>query len=187
MGFADKETVDRIDSIMIGLNLKPEDRKVVMPARKAAQEAEKNKKGNEGIFSGAAIELKDGSVITGKNSPLMHATSSLVLNAIKALAEVPDKIHILSPSTIENIGNLKKNISGAKTVSLNLDEALIALSISAAANPTAQLCMEKLKELQGCEVHTTHIPTPGDEAGLRKLGVNLTSDPNFSTTSLFIS
>ena len=72
-------------------------------------------------------------------------------------------------------------------VNLDLEEALIALSISAATNPTAQLAIEKLKELQGCEVHTTHIPTPGDEAGLRRLGVNITSDSNFSTNSLFIT
>ena len=64
---------------------------------------------------------------------------------------------------------------------------LIALSISATVNPAAQLAMEKLEELHGCEVHMTHIPTPGDEAGLRRLGVNITSDPNFSTKDLFIS
>jgi uncharacterized protein (UPF0371 family) len=69
-------------------------------------------------------------------------------------------------------------------VSLDLEEVLIALSISAATNPTAQLAMEKLKQLSGCDAHMTHIPTPGDEAGLRKLGVNLTSDTNFSTSSL---
>jgi len=74
----------------------------------------------------------------------------------------------------------------AAVASLDLEETLIALGISATTNPTAQLAIDKLKELQGCEVHTTHIPTPGDEAGLRSLGVNLTSDPNFSSKSLFI-
>jgi len=64
---------------------------------------------------------------------------------------------------------------------------LIALSISATSNPAAQIAVEKLKELRGCEVHLTHMPTPGDEAGLRKLGVNLTSDPDFSTKRLFVS
>ena len=74
-----------------------------------------------------------------------------------------------------------------KTLSLDLVETLISLSISATTNPAAQLAMEKLRELEGCEVHITHIPTPGDEAGLRRLGVNLTSDPNFSTNNLFVS
>ena len=115
----------------------------------------------------------------------MHAASSLILNAIKELAEIPDKLHLLSPRIIESIVNLKEGILSAKTVSLDLEETLIALSIGAATNPTAQAALDKLKELNGCEVHMTHIPTPGDEAGLRKLGVNLTTESNFSTNSLF--
>ncbi|MFA7676732.1 MAG: DUF1846 domain-containing protein [Candidatus Omnitrophota bacterium] len=186
MGVVDKDTVQRIELIMEELNLQPTDRKVVLPAQKAANEAMESNKGNEGIFCGAAIELASGETVTGKNSHLMHATASLVFNAIKKLAEIPDKIHLLSPMIIESIGKLKANVSDNENVSLDLEEALIALSISATTNPAAQLAMEKLKELQNCEVHTTHIPTPGDEAGLRRLGVNLTSEPNFSSKSLFI-
>jgi len=77
--------------------------------------------------------------------------------------------------------------SSAISSTLNLVETLIALSISATVNPAAQLAMEKLEDLRECEVHMTHIPTPGDEAGLRRLGVNLTSDPNFSTKDLFVA
>lgn len=187
MGFTDKETVQRAELIMEEINVKPEDRKVVIFARKAAKAAEEEGKGKEGIFCGAAIELKDGSVLTGKNSSLMHASSSLVLNAIKHIAEIPDKIHLLSPMILKSIRNLKENITSKKIVSLDLEEALIALSISTATNPTAQLAMEKLKELQGCEVHMTHIPTPGDEAGLRRLGVNITADPDFSSKWLFVT
>jgi len=186
VGFADKGTIERIEFIMDELNLKPENRNVVEPARKAAKEAERKKKGNEGIYCGAAIELKDGTLVDGKNSQLMHATPSLILNAVKRLAEIPDKIHLLSPNIIESIGKLKDSLSGSKKLSLDLEEVLIALSIEATNNQTVQLAVDKLKELQGCEVHTTYIPTPGDEAGLRKLGVNLTSDPNFSTKSLFV-
>jgi len=187
MGFVDKEIVQRVELIMNELNLKPKDRIVVAHAHRAVQEAQSKGKSDEEIFCGAAIELKNGSIVTGKSSELMQASSSLVLNAIKTLAEIPDKIHLLSPSIIESITNLKKNIFGEKTISLDLEEALIALSISATTNPTAQLAMEKLKELGGCEVHTTHIPTPGDEMGLRRLGINLTSDPNFSSKSLFVT
>jgi uncharacterized protein (UPF0371 family) len=85
------------------------------------------------------------------------------------------------------VARLKETILGSRTASLDLDEALIALSISAATNPTAELALEKLKELQGCEVHLTHIPTPGDEAGLKRLGVHLTSEARFSTRDLFRS
>jgi len=187
IGFADKETVERVEVLMKDLGLKPEDRNVVVAARHAAVDAESKGKGHEGIYCGAAIELKDGTIVTGKNSTLMHASSSLIINAIKKLADIPDKIHLLAPNTIESIRILKKTISDNKNLNLDLEEALIALSISAGNNPTSQLAMEKLKELSNCEVHITHIPTPGDEAGLRKLGVNLTSDPNFSSKNLFIT
>lgn len=89
--------------------------------------------------------------------------------------------------TLQTISKLKTEILNEKNVSLDLEEALIALSISAPTNPAAELAMEKLKDLQNCEIHMTHIPTPGDETGLRRIGVNLTSDPNFSTNNLFIS
>jgi uncharacterized protein (UPF0371 family) len=187
MGFADKDTVQKVELLMEEMHVKPEDRVVVGPARKAAQEAKDTGKGNEGIFCGAALRLHDGTIITGKNSVQMHAASSLVLNAIKHLAEIPDKIHLLSPMVINSITNLDKYfMKPKKTVSLDLEETLISLSFSATTNPAAQMALEKLKELEGCEVHMTHIPTPGDEKGLRKLGVNLTSDPNFSTNSLAI-
>lgn len=187
VGVADKGTVDRIKEVMDEIKVRPEDRKVVEPARKAAQEAEAKKKGHEGIFCGAAIELKDGSIVTGKNSSVMHAASSLILNAVKTLAEIPDKVHLLSPEVLASIKKLKINIASSKTANLDLEETLIALSISATTNPTTQHAVDKLKELQGCDVHITHIPTPGDEAGLRKLGIHLTSDPNFSSNSLFIA
>ena len=187
MGFVEKDTVQRVELLMDNLNIKPENRVVVEPARSAAVEAKEKGKGNEGIFCGAAIQLHNGSIITGKNSVYMHAASSLVLNAVKILADIPDKIHLLSPIVIESIANLDKHILNKKSTSLDLEETLIALSISATTNPTAQMALEKLGELKDCEIHMTHIPTPGDEEGLRKLGVNLTSDPNFSTNSLFVS
>ncbi|MFC1898166.1 DUF1846 domain-containing protein [Candidatus Cloacimonadota bacterium] len=187
LGLVSRETVERADLIMKEMDLKVEDRITVEPAREAALQAEECDKGNAGIFCGAAVELSDGTIVTGKNSETLHASSSLILNAIKVLASIPDKIHLLSPKVIDSIFNLEKNILGEKSVSLDVEETLIALSISATTNPTAQFAMEKLSELRGCEIHITHIPTPGDEAGLRRLGVNLTSDPNFSSNSLYMS
>ncbi len=104
MGFADKETVQRAELLMKELGVKPEDRPVVAAARQAAEEARLTGKGNDGIFCGAAIELDGGAIVTGKNSPLMHAASSLVLNAVKRLAEVPDRIHLLSPAIVDSVG-----------------------------------------------------------------------------------
>jgi uncharacterized protein (UPF0371 family) len=187
MGLVDERTVQRAQRLLERLRLSPEDLPVVVPARQAAEEAQRQGKGNAGVYCGAAIKLKDGSLVMGKNSPLMHAASSLVINAVKRLAKVPDEIHLLAPSIVESVAKMKKEILGQKTVSLDLEETLIALGISVSANPTAQLCVEKLKDLRGCDVHMTHIPTPGDEAGLRRLGVYLTSDANFATKNLFVS
>ncbi len=187
MGLVDERTVQRAQRLLELLRLSPEDLPVVAPARQAADDAQRHGKGHAGVYCGAAIRLKDGSIVVGKNSPLMHAASSLVINAVKHLARVPDEIHLLAPSIVASVAKMKKEILGQKAVSLDLEETLIALGISVSANPTAQLCVEKLKELRGCDVHMTHIPTPGDEAGLRRLGVHLTSDANFATKNLFVS
>jgi uncharacterized protein (UPF0371 family) len=169
------------------LGVKVTDRLVVEVARKAAEEAETQSKGNEGIYCGAAIQLNDARIITGKNSKLMHAASSLVLNAVKILANIPDEILLLSPHVISQIAKLKEGILETESESLDLEETLIALSISATTNHTAELAMKKLTELKGCEVHMTHIPTPGDEVGLKRLGVNLTTDGRFSSRNLFVT
>ena len=184
MGLTGKETVQRSELLMNELGVRVEDRPVVAAARRAAVEAHERGMGNKGIFCGAALELKDGSIVTGRNSPLFHAATSLILNTIKKLAEIPDRIHLLSPAVIESVANLKKNILGARSISLDVSEVLICLSINAASNPAAQLALERLGDLHGCEVHLTHMPTPGDEAGLKRFGLNLTSDPSFSSKSL---
>jgi len=186
MGFTDRETVQRVELFIKDFRLKPEYRSVVEPARRAAVEAQEQEKGSEGIYCGAAIALRDRAIVTGNNSPLMHAASSVVIHAIKHLADIPGKIKLLPPHVTDSVRRLKTEIMNEKNISLDLEETLIALAIAATTNPAAQLALEKLKELQGCEAHLTHMPTPGDEAGLRRLGVNLTSDPNFATKNLFI-
>ena len=185
MGVAAHDTVQRTELLMEELGIRPEDRPVVEPARAAAAEAMQRGKGNEGIFCGAAMELPDGTVVTGSNSPLMHASSSLLLKAAKTLAGVPEAIDLLTPEILEAIGDLKRKALNSKKVSLDVEETMIALSVSSTSNPAARLATDKLGELRGCEMHLTHMPTPGDEAGLRRLGVNLTSEPSFATRNLF--
>jgi uncharacterized protein (UPF0371 family) len=186
LGLAEQDTLDRIINIMNKVGAKVEDRKVVVPAREAAKEAEESGKGNAGLFCGAAIQLHDGTIITGKNSTLLHASSSLILNATKHLAGLPENMYLLPKNIINSVTHMKKDILNGKMVSLDVEETLIVLSISALFNPAAQMAMEQLKNLHGCEVHATHIPTPGDEDGWRKLKVNLTCDPEYSSKSLFI-
>jgi uncharacterized protein (UPF0371 family) len=186
LGFVDKETVERAELIMKEMNLNPEDRRVVPPAREAARDALERGKGHEGVFVGAALELADGTVVTGSNSPLLHAASSLLLNAAKTLAGIPHSIPLLSTGTMEAVARLKKDVMGLKAVSLDVDEVLVCLSLNAPTNPVAELALKRLKDLRGAEVHLTHMPTPGDEAGLKRLGLNLTSEPNFATKNLFV-
>ena len=187
LGISEKQALQRIVAIMDELELKPEDRKVVVHARAAAEQAQKEGEGNQGIYVGAALELPDGTIVTGKNSPFLHASSAVILNAAKQLAGIPSKIHLLPPVVTASIATLKREVLSRKSVSLSLDEALIALSVSAAMNPSAQAAMEALKALSGCELHLTHMPASGDEVGLRRLGLNSTSDPVFAGNNLFHS
>jgi uncharacterized protein (UPF0371 family) len=187
MGLVEKDAVQRVELLMRDLGLTANDRVVVKPAHEAAREAQAKGKGANGVFCGAALELADGRIVTGKNSPLMHAAASLVLNAVKALANIPENIHLLPPTVTTSLSHFKRAVLQGKTTSLDVEETLIALSISATMNPVAEMAIEKLKELNGCDLHLTHIPTPGDAAGLRKLGVNMTSDPEFASKYLFVA
>jgi uncharacterized protein (UPF0371 family) len=186
MGLVDADVVHRIERLMDDMALRPESRPVVQPARDAAAAAERKGKGNDGVFSGAAMELPDGSIVTGCNSPLMHAAASLVLNAAKQLAGIPDDVHLLPPQVIDSIGYMKTDVLSGRRVSLDTEEVLTALAVSTTSSEAARAAVEKLRDMRGCEVHMTHMPTPGDEAGLRKLAVNLTSDPDFATKQLFV-
>jgi uncharacterized protein (UPF0371 family) len=185
MGLVERDTVERAELLMRGLGLTAQDRVTVPPAHEAARQAQAHGKGSNGFFCGAALELQDGRIVTGKNSPLMHAAASLVLNAAKTLAHIPDQIHLLPPNVTQSLSHFKTDVLKGKVTSLDVEETLIALSISATMNPAAESAIERLKELRGCDVHLTHIPSPGDAAGLRKLGVNVTSEPEFASKYLF--
>ena len=179
---------ERIKLLMDELGISENDRAVVAPAREAADAATKNpaKFGNGNVFCGAAIELHDGTIITGKNTPLLHAASSCIINAIKHLAGLPSSLHLLSPQVITSVGQLKHDIFAEKQISLALSETLTALSVSTPSNPAAALAMAQLEKVRGCEMHMSHIPPAGDETGLRKLGINLTSEPVFTSRNLFM-
>lgn len=187
VGLVEREDAERAALLMTELGLKAEDRGVVTPAREAAARGEANGSGHAGVSCGAAIALRDGTIVAGRNSALMHAASAAVLNAVKHLSRLPDAIHLLTPGVMASITSMKKDVLKMDAVSLDLDETLIALGISAASNPAASAAVACLTQLAGCEFHTTHLPTAGDEAGLRRLGVNVTADPNFSSHTLVLS
>ena len=170
-GKASDETIRKLELLMKKAGVTPEERKVVAPALELAEKTGK---------PAAAIELPDGTIITGKTSDLLGASSALLLNALKALAHMPDELHMISPVAIDPIQHLKVDHLGNRNPRLHTDETLIALSISAATNPTAELAMEQLSKLRGCDVHSSVILSQVDEKIFKRLGVNLTCEPRYA-------
>lgn len=175
-GFATNEEISKIDLIMKQLSLTLADRPVVAAALKKEELTD---------LPAAALELPDGRIITGKTSSLLGASSALLLNAVKALGGISDKLHLISPLIIEPIQDLKVNHLGNTNPRLHTDELLVALSICAATNPTAELAMQQLQNLRGCEAHSSVILSQVDENVFRKLGINLTCEPKYQTKKLY--
>jgi len=176
-GRCDAETAQRVELLLKQLSLLPTDRAVVQPALDRAQAT------GVPVLS---IQLHDGRIVTGRTSNLLGAPSSCVLNAVKVIGGLADELHLLSPVFLEPITRLKKDVLGSRDIMLNLSETLMTLSICAATNPTAELALSKLDFLRGCEAHSTHMLTQADESTLQKLGVNVTCEPVFHSTELFI-
>lgn len=181
-GYVDYETFKRTRIIMDALDLKEEDRKVVGVARKKLEDI-KSKQTEPA--SAIAFELLDGTMITGKASPLMDAASAAILNAVKYFAGINDEILLISPVVLEPILNLKDKTLQSKNIALNCEEILMALSICAATNPMAQVAVQKLSMLKGIQAHCTNILGKTNEQTLRKLGIDLTCDQVFPTENLY--
>ncbi|MDP8221725.1 MAG: DUF1846 family protein [Candidatus Lernaella stagnicola] len=175
-GLESRDTVAIVEKLMQKVGAKVTDYPPVPAAREAAKEAARREKGDHGVYCGAALELHDGEIVVGLNSSLMHAEAALVLNVIKKLGHIPAEIDLLPPPIVENICRLKTDIQARKTAGLNVEEVLVALSIGAASSPTAAHCMQKLRLLAGCDMHTTHVIGKGNENGLRQLGITVTTD-----------
>lgn len=165
------EQSERAAVIMAKAGIKVEDRPVVAPARQRAEETGE---------PASAMQLHDGTIITGRTAPLLGCSAAMLLNALKHLAGIDDDIHLLSPESIEPIQTLKTKHLGSKNPRLHTDEVLIALSVSAAKDDNARKALEQIKELAGCDVHTTTILGSVDEGIFRNLGVLVTSDPVFA-------
>ncbi len=169
-GKAEDSQILKLEILMKKAGVQAEDRKVVAPALKKAEDTGK---------PAAAMELPDGTIVTGKTSPLLGASAALLLNALKTMAGVRDNIHLIAPSVIDPIQHLKVDHLGNRNPRLHTDEVLLALSICAATNPMAELAMEQLDKLRGCEVHSSVILSPVDEKVFKRLGVNLTCQPQY--------
>ena len=173
---ADEQTVAKIDSLMKTMGINVEERKCILAAREKAQKTGR---------PAAAIELNDGTIITGKTSDLLGATSACLLNALKYLAGISDRVYLLPKAIIEPICELKTKDLGGHNPRLHTDETLIALAISAITNPLAELAMAQLPKLKGAQSHTSVILSQVDESTLRKLGIDHTSEPVYGSKKLY--
>ncbi|MBR6361239.1 MAG: DUF1846 domain-containing protein [Clostridia bacterium] len=176
-GRGEQSAVDKIDSLMHQAGLSVDDRNVVAAALRKSEETDNQ--------PAVAIELHDGRIVTGKTSNLLGASSAAVLNAVKALAGLPDDLLMIAPSIIEPIQRLKVNILKNHNPRLHLDETLIALSMSANTNPVANKALSQIDRVKGCEAHSTVILSQVDLDVFRKLGINITCEPVYQTKKLY--
>ncbi|MBQ1728822.1 MAG: DUF1846 domain-containing protein [Oscillospiraceae bacterium] len=176
-GLSDGADVDKIKFLMNSVGVTEADRDARAEALMKSEET-----GGEPAM---AIKLSDGRVVTGKTSQLLGAASAALLNALKALGGISDSIRLMSPSIIEPVQDLKVNHLGGKNPRLHTDEVLVALSICAATNPVAEIAMQQLEKLKGCEAHSTVILSQVDENLMKKLGINLTCEPVYESKKLY--
>ena len=171
---ATKEEVYKQELLMQQAKITVNDRPVV-PAAKEKAKATEN--------PAAALELPDGTIITGKTTDLLGATSAALLNAIKTLGGIADSVHLISPYYIEPIQDLKTRHLGSKNPRLHTDEVLIALSMCAVTDPNARLALEQLPKLQGCQLHSTVILSQVDQKTLKRLGIDVTTEAVYGNRS----
>ena len=176
LGMGDAAVVFRIELLMNQLGISTEDRKTVKAALEKAEETGE---------PACAVELSDGTIITGKTSDLLGASSAMLINVLKKLAGIPDEILLLSRAVIEPIQELKVKNMGNRNPRLHTDEVLIALSICAATNPVAKKALEQLPKLKGLQAHSSVILSSTDSQTFKKLGVNMTNEPRSETKKLY--
>ena len=176
-GVGSSEIVAKLKLIMQSAGLTEADRPVVAAALEKEQAT--------GGEPATAIELPDGTIITGKTSLLMGSMSAALLDALKYLAKIDDASHLISPKVIEPIQDLKVNHLGNHNPRLHTDEILIALSICAVDDEVAERAMQVMDGLKGCEAHASVILSQVDEHVMRHLGINLTCEPKYQTRKLY--
>ena len=175
-GLGTVEEVRKIELIMNSIGLSSADRPVVAAANARAEET-----GAPAV----SIELPDGTIVTGKTSSLLGASSACLMNALKKLAGINKELLLIAPSVIEPIQHLKIEHLGNHNPRLHTDELLIALSICAVTNPLAELAIDQLGKLRGCEAHSTVILSRVDENLFSKIGVNITYEPKYQAKKLY--
>ena len=173
---ATQEEIYKIELLMKQAHTNPDMRTVINPCKELAESIK---------APAAAMELEDGTIVTGKTSNLLGASAALLLNAVKVLGNIPHDVHLIAPSAIEPIQTLKTNYLGSKNPRLHTDEVLIALSMCAATDCNAQIALDQLPKLRGCQVHTSVMLSAVDITMFKKLGVQLTSEPIYEHKKIY--
>lgn len=166
-GLGTKEIIYKLELLMQQVDVTTENRKTIAAAKKRAEETG---------LPAVAIEMNDGTLITGKTSDLLGSSAAALLNALKYEAKIDPDLHMVSPSAIEPIQTLKTQYLGSKNPRLHTDEILIALSMSAAGDSAALKALNQLPRLKGCEVHSTVLLSSVDENTFKRLGMHLTCE-----------
>ena len=172
----DKGEVERIESIMDEMELSTSDRPVVAPALALEKETG---------APAAAMELADGTIITGKTKSMLGCCSGMIVNALKYLAGVEDAHELIPKSLLDPVQHLKTQYLGSVNPRLHTDETLIAIAVNAATDEFAARVLEKIPELRDCDAHITVIPSSSEMSFLRKLRINFTCEPHYQGSRLF--
>ncbi|MGI6020405.1 MAG: DUF1846 domain-containing protein [Lachnospiraceae bacterium] len=158
----------KIELIMNQAKISPADRKVIAAAHMRAEATGK---------PASALELPDGRIVTGRTSSLFGPTAACILNALKELSGIPHETDVISASALEPVQKLKTEYFGSKNPRLHTDEALIALSISAATNADAKKALTAIPKLAGSQAHCTAMLAAVDTQIMKKIKIQMTCDP----------
>ena len=176
-GLAEEETPQRIKLLMNELKITIDERPVIAAAK------DKTAKTTVPAF---ALELTKNKIVVGKETDVLTAPASCIINTIKSLAKISDEIHLLSPTVLEPMINIKKEFYGDNNAKLNLQDVISGLSILAPTNPTVEIALTKIKNLRGLDAHSSFILSPSDTAMLRNLGINYTSEPEYYLNNIYL-
>lgn len=182
-GKIDESVLERTKLLMEEVDATRYDRKVVASAEDYAEKKRAESERYDNVIV-AAIELPDGKIVTGRSSHRMAASAAMILNAVKTLAGLSDNIPVISSQVLERLQKMNVDFFGDKSC-LSCEEIIMALTMSTMTNPTAELALKKLPSLRGCRAHSTAILSQRDEQTLKSLGIDMTSNPEFSTSDLY--
>ena len=167
LGKFSSSAVDKITVIMKELDISVDNRPCVNAAKLKEEKSQK---------PAVAMELNDGTIICGRETKILSASAACLINAIKRLAGITDKILLLSPTILDPIITLKMKVLAKKDVKLHVDDVLTVLAVSATTNPLAEAAIAELDNIRGVQCHSTRILSFNDEDSLKKLGINVTTD-----------